>query len=116
MTNIFESVIKPARSQRSALRNKHSDKPNKFFRAIKLSVIILFFLVCLNYESAKHDGEQHSDNFHFGSLYSSLHHEARRIAESFTLCFESDNHALRVEETQVAFVAVYDSLAKVSLR
>lgn len=52
-------------------------------------------------------------DFHSGSLYANLNDKARSITESLALCFESDNDVLRIEETQVAFVAVYDSLAEI---
>ena len=42
-----------------------------------------------------------------------MHHESRRITLGLAFRHESDDDALRVEKTQVAFVSVYDRLAEV---
>jgi len=44
MRKSFERISCPRRQAESARRLQNADKRNKFFRAIRLSVIILFFL------------------------------------------------------------------------
>jgi hypothetical protein len=113
MTNIFESVIKPERSDFCPRMNKPSDKRKRFFRAIRFIVIVLFFF---QQHQPKENSSQQDQYFHRCSLYTNLHHESRGIFFTFALGFESDYDTFRIEKAQVALIAVDDRQTKVSFR